>query len=74
LRPEEWERQDENAWALFAFCALDERTKRDGFSPRAEPPALHLAVQALTLSGGLLFTIFRSLLLADLIALVTANL
>jgi hypothetical protein len=28
-----------NHWALFAWfaCAL-ERTKRDGFSPRAEPP------------------------------------
>ena len=60
-------------WILFA-CAL-ERTKRDGFSPCAEPPTLHRKMQALALSGRLLFVdLAIELLLADLIASVAAGL
>ena len=66
------ERKTMGLVCLVCLFAL-ERTKRDGFSPRTEPPSSHLATRALTLSGRLLFTILRSLVFADLIAVVTAD-
>jgi hypothetical protein len=57
---------------LVCLFAL-ERTKRDGFAPRAEPPSSHLSTRDLARSGQLIFAIQTSLLFADLMTLVTAN-
>ena len=78
LRPEEWERQNE-AIGPFVCYAL-ERTKRDGFSPRTEPPPSHLSARDLTRSGRLLFALplrkshrTGTLIFANLMTLVAAD-
>src|SRR4029077_3400407 len=78
LRPEERERQNE-AIGPFVCCAL-ERTKRDGFSPRTEPPPSYFSARDLTRSGRLLFAILlrksrrtSSLIFANLMTLVAAD-
>ena len=79
LRPEEWERQERSPEPFVCYAL--ERTKRDGFSPRTEPPPSHLSARDLTRSGRLLFATFlrtnrapnRSLIFANLITLVAAD-
>ena len=55
LRPEEWERQERSPEPFVCYAL--ERTKRDGFSPRTEPPPSYLSARDLTRSGRLLFAI-----------------
>ena len=79
LRPEEWERQERSPEPFVCYAL--ERTKRDGFSPRTEPPPSHLSARDLTRSGRLLFATFlrtnrapnRSLIFANLMTLVAAD-
>ncbi len=61
-------------WVLFV-CLHSNETKRDGFSPRTEPPPCHLSTTDLALSGQLIFATrnSKSLLFTDLIAFVTAK-
>jgi len=55
LRPEEWERQERSPEPFVCYAL--ERTKRDGFTPRTEPPPSQLSMRDLARSGRLLFAI-----------------